>query len=99
MLSRPGSRVAHRQPLGEARGTRTPREERAGKLPLRKLRTGKMAGLTHVEEESRGEEATEAAEVATEDEEGEVPAVADTEADPNKNRSADHTIEILSFVL
>ena len=58
-----------------------------------------MPGNTLEEEASRGVVATVAAKVATEDEEGEVPAVADTEADPNKNRSADHTIEILSFVL
>ena len=48
------------------------------------MRTGKIAGITHAEEESRGEEATEAAEGATEDEEGKVPAVVDTVADPTK---------------
>ena len=46
-----------------------------------------MPGITHEEEESRGEVATEAAEEATEDvedEEGREPAVADTVADPTE---------------
>ena len=87
MSSLPGIRAAQGHPLGVTRVTQTPREERAGQPPRRKLRIGKMPGITHKEEESRGEVATEAAEVATEDiedEEGKVPAVADTVADPTK---------------
>ena len=87
MSSLPGSRAAQRHPLGVTRVTRTTQEERTGQPPHRKLRIGEMPGITHEEEESRGEVATEAAEVATEDvedEDGKVPAVADTVADPTK---------------
>ena len=78
---------------GSNQGVSTTREERAGQPPRRKLRTGKIAGITHAEEESRGEEATEAAEGATEDEEGKVPAVVDTVADPTKKRKVQTTLQ------
>ena len=63
------------------------RELDSGQHPPKQLQTGKMAGLPLMEEESRGEEATEAAKVATEDGVDEVPAVVDTLVGHIKNRS------------